>query len=100
MDEGLHRSVVELLGDMATLLLLTRHHVGRVGLHQVVAPGFRGDVLEDDLHAGPVVGAAQHGRGRPVQDGLSLDFEGDRLHSIVLTGRAVSARRLGAAARR
>ena len=42
---------MELLGDVATLLLLAEYDLARVGLHQVVASGLGGDVLEDDLHA-------------------------------------------------
>ncbi len=51
MDQGLDGPVVKLLGDVTPLLFLTEHDLGGVRLHQVVAPGLGGDVLEDDLHS-------------------------------------------------
>ena len=50
VDQRLQRTVVELLGDVAALLLLAEHDLAGVGLHEVVATGLGGDVLEDDLH--------------------------------------------------
>ena len=54
MDQGLQRPVVEFLGDVASLLFLSEHHLAGVGLDEVVPPGLGGHVLEDHLH--PSVG--------------------------------------------
>ena len=53
---------MQFLGDVSALLLLAEYDSGRVGLHQVVAPGLRGDVLEDHLHvARPTVRRSRAG---------------------------------------
>ena len=97
VDEGLDRPVVELLGDVAAFFLLAEHDPGRVRLHQVVATGLGGDVLEDHLHSPVVRRPAHRGHCRSVEHRLSVDFEGNRLDPFRTDGSVPSSSDAGPA---
>ncbi len=68
VDQRLEWAVVQLLGDMASFLLLAQHHLTGIGLHQVVPSRLGRHVLEDHLHPPVGPGCSHEGRGRPVED--------------------------------
>ena len=86
VDEGLQRPVVELLGDVAPLLLLSEDHLIGVGLEQVVPSGLGRHVLEDHLH--PPVGSERSDEGgcRPEEDRLAVHVERNRCHPLLGVG--------------
>ena len=95
MNERLDRSIVELLGDVPSLLFLTEDDPSRVGFHEIPAAGLRGHVLEDDLHACLTVRLAENGRRRTEHHELSVDLTAYRRGSTSLA-RLSSLRLLGA----